>query len=425
MRVGSKNLICLVWFFYPALAMAQEKTVYTMEDLKIVAEQNNSKEFFQHYKDIRPSQRTEQWEKLLIQMGRNKVQNLKETPELTPEEFQLLLEVAQNPALKTDEVFQVDFQQVGSAYLDSCFLPAPTVVASSEDIAYCHQRLKKFWAASTQDFKTGYQIAKTLYHAEKILTEQESSQDKRLALRAGHSKQLSLLSYWLTPALKSSVSNVYCQEEWVQDYLWKQAHQIAKELELEENPELDLSFGKLASLDCWQIFQKLLLNELDSEDSQKKKTSYALLLKDQSLDVQDKDYIHILYLLGRPSSSDLFNFAWNTLKEISFDEKRRIRLMDRLAKLDPLPDQVLSSDDELKQRVLMSEFEKRFPEWPQHYRKTCLKYLQGEGDFPQGNPTIHCKKYYQLMKQAPKEIIPLSLLKPFEEYFTKPAADHP
>ena len=103
------------------------------------------------------------------------------------------------------------------------------------------------------------------------------------------------------------------------------------------------------------------------------------------------DFFHALYLLERPSQGELFNYAWNGIKELGSSPDRREDVMREMKKLDPLPDQLLGSLDQTKKRAILNHFKANFPEYLDFYNTQCTHFYSGKGSFPRGNPTMRCQ----------------------------------
>ncbi len=65
--------------------------------------------------------------------------------------------------------------------------------------------------------------------------------------------------------------------------------------------------------------------------------------------------------------------------------------MIELKKLDPLPDQIFASSDQIKKKAVTNHFKAHFPEYLDYYVDQCLNFYQGSLVFKNGNPTIRCQ----------------------------------
>jgi hypothetical protein len=146
-----------------------------------------------------------------------------------------------------------------------------------------------------------------------------------------------------------------------------------------------------------QIFEKL--NKTADIDCWKKITpkpgfkSFILKKYLGTLSRTEMDTYHLVYLLESPIPGEIFNESWNILKSLSRDHKRRQLVLSALKNLDPLPDQLISSESDTKKaETITAELSQNFPEYFDFYLRRCLSYFRGSGNFPDGNPTPNCKK---------------------------------
>jgi hypothetical protein len=194
---------------------------------------------------------------------------------------------------------------------------------------------------------------------------------------------------FLQVALKSPLSEFYCQKDFVLETLW---------VRLEEDyAKLGTSGDFLIKLD--QTLHPDCLPSLNKEArlriySPKRETDrelgYQILRSQAKADPRLMDFFQVIYLLERPSQGELFNLAWNRLKELGGSRIRREVVLDELRKLDPLPDQILASLDETKRRAILRHFRDHFPEFLDFYASQCIGFYGGKARFPNGNPTMNC-----------------------------------
>lgn len=397
-----KYLVLTIFFITTSLAQESAPTIkssYDLKDLQILANQRNYLEFFAHIFDMRPSQRDDNWKKLIRLTGIEYSDVILGEVTFDPSKFDILFAAAvQTAELKNDPVFQNSFFKNAQKYFSLCFAPSNLI---EENINTCKRKLSDLWnAIAPLDAKFSFFMAKLLRDSYLSLEAKKLAQVSSHAILAPHLSLQQLLKQWLTPAIKSSLSDIYCKEPWVQDYLLVEVKDLLINPELSKpGSEFSLLFSHIANRNCYLSWRDYLFDSLNSQDSELKKIAFQILRLDDGLEKGQKDFLHVMYLLQGPEKSDLFNYSWGTLKTISFDSTRRTAVLEKLKKLDPLPDQLFNAEDELKVKVLIKEFEVRFPEWLDYYAKTCLGYLKGEINNPNGNPTINCKKYYYYLKK--------------------------
>ena len=122
---------------------------------------------------------------------------------------------------------------------------------------------------------------------------------------------------------------------------------------------------------------------------------FKILVAKRELREEDKDFYYVLFILNGPRVGKTFNLAWNRMKELGENFSRRQKVLQRLLKLDPLPDAVVGTSGSDKRKTLLEFFSHHFPEYFNHYSKVCLNYLEGKGSFPQGNPTVRCRDFFR------------------------------
>ena len=101
------------------------------------------------------------------------------------------------------------------------------------------------------------------------------------------------------------------------------------------------------------------------------------------------------YILTTPVSGNLLNYAWNNLTELGKDFKQREEILKTLKNRSPLPGNLFSLRDKIRRETILKHLAKNFPEYIDLYSQTCLKFLKGDGDFPNGNPTAECDDLFQ------------------------------
>ena len=107
---------------------------------------------------------------------------------------------------------------------------------------------------------------------------------------------------------------------------------------------------------------------------------------------EEKELMMVHYLLQGPEIGPIFNESWKVIARMGEDSSKRESLLKQIKRLDPLPDKIFKGKDPLKEKTLFDLFYQNFPEYLSHYSETCLKYYQGKGVFPEGNPTMNCRQ---------------------------------
>lgn len=347
------------------------RTTYTLSDLEVLVGEENTKEFFEHAHDIRPSERQEAWKTMVSKMGDVYSRKILEKSEIEPQDFRNTEKLFEMSALKTDGIFKVRRGEIGLRYLKTC-LKAETP---------CWNDLKAFWEKDKTDADTAFKLAE-------------------LTINIPDSP----LATWnlLDVALKSPLSEFYCKKDFVMSALWGKIEIDYVKL----GPEGDLmtKIDHTIHPDCVPVLvseaRKRLYQPPKPFD---RELAYQILKSQMKADQEVTDFFFTVYLLDNPSQGELFNYSWNRVRELGGTVTRREKVLKTLKNLDPLPDAILGSLDQTKKRVVLNHFKTYFPEYLDFYTDECVKFYGGKGSFPSGNPTVHCQEFMN-SELAPKVI---------------------
>jgi hypothetical protein len=356
-------------------------TTYTLADLEVLAQDENYREFFAHALDVRPSERQDAWKAMVSKMGDVLSRNVLQKAVIDKADFQKMEELYSWTTLKADDVFRLRRQQIGLRYLKSCI----------KSTTPCWSELKTFWEVDKSDAETAFKLAELTHELEN-----------------------SPITSWslLAVSLKSPLSEFYCKKDFVMNALWGKIEIDYVKL----GPEGDLmaKIDETIHPDCVPILTAEARKRLFSPPRvMDRELSFQVLKSQLKADQFVTDFFYTVYLLDNPSQGELFNYSWNRVKELGGTIGRRERVLNKLRKLDPLPDAILSSLDETKKKVILKHFKAYFPEYLDHYTDQCLSFYGGKGSFPSGNPTINCQDFMS------SEIAPLIIddfkLKKYQE----------
>lgn len=352
-------LLTILLFLLPNVGFTD--TRYTMADLEALASDGAYKEFFAHALDIRPSERQEEWKNLVRKMGDLYSKDLGLKAELKKEDFLQLEKLFAWTPLKEDDLFRLRRKEIGLKYLRKCF----------KSDSPCWEELKVFWEKDKTDPELSYNLA--------LITQDLSSPQ---------------VTIWelLEVSLKSPLSEFYCKKDFVMNALWGKIEidyiRLGPEGDLMK--KIDLTIHP----DCTRVLVSEAQKRLFSPRNPSDRELAFTILKSQLKDTPAvQDFFYTVYLMETPSQGDLFNYAWNRISELGKSSNRRDAIMDKIRKLDPLPDGILASLDQTKKKVILAHMKKNFPEYMDHYTKQCILFYQGEGSFPSGNPTVNCQSF--------------------------------
>ncbi|MEI8347099.1 MAG: hypothetical protein WCG27_06515, partial [Pseudomonadota bacterium] len=184
----------------------------------------------------------------------------------------------------------------------------------------------------------------------------------------------------------------------VQNALWKKLSQLKRLYDANSQEQLLKEAEKLASADCWALLTAPLKELLKSQSSDTAELAYMTLKWKNAVSDQERDLYLFNYLLRAPANGPSLNEAWGNLIELGKNHNRREVLLEIVKKIDPLPDQLFSIEDDKKKKVMAQHLFEQFPEYVSYYAQTCRNYLKGKGEFPSGNPTVNCRDFYRLSK---------------------------
>ena len=169
---------------------------------------------------------------------------------------------------------------------------------------------------------------------------------------------------------------------------------------------------ELMNAKCWkEIVPKLKIAAFSRDESLRVPALSSLMAK-KALTPEEQDAALLFNLLENPVQGTLFNESWNLLDTFSRNPKRRQDCLRLLITHDPLPGKVFASPNIQKRNTLLERLSVDFPEYIDHYSKTCLDYMTGKKTFVNGNPTPHCRDLFSASKG--KTWVETSLQKKFE-----------
>jgi hypothetical protein len=353
----AKLLLLILILNSPVWARAE----YNLKDLEALAKEGSYKEFFEHALDVRPSERQENWKSMVSRMGDEIGRKVLENSEIDRKDFLKIEELFTWPSLKSDDVFKVRRQEIGINYLRKC-LKTETP---------CWSDFKNFWEKDKENPETAFKLAE-------------------LALN----KESSPVSTWnlLEVSLKSPLSEFYCKKDFVMNALWGKIE--IDYIKLGAEGDLMKKIDQTVHPDCLPTLISEAKNRLNRPSRiQDREIAYQILKSQSKADEALTDFFYTVYLLDNPAQGELFNYSWNRIRELGGTISRRERVLKKLKSLDPLPDELFSSLDETKKRVVLKHLKTYFPEYLDFYTDQCIKFYSGKGSFPQGNPTIHCQRF--------------------------------
>ncbi|MFN8369645.1 MAG: hypothetical protein U0T83_03360 [Bacteriovoracaceae bacterium] len=345
-------LILLSIFWMRSLFSQQ---IYSKADLEILEEQKNYEEFFLHARDILPQNRDFGWDEMVLRMGNSYIKTKLNEDQNNAIAYNFIESIYEWPTLKKDIDFNRLRVQFGIKYFQNCK-------------EKCLKDYSNFFNKNP-DGDLGLTLGKILN-----IYDTNLEYDKWNYFKA---------------AANSPFSAKLCLDETLKTNIIEKLSDL---VEHNAKPdEIELTINN----DCWKIIKAELREGLYSQSRNISLLSYTLLKIKLGLTLKEEQLFQVLFILNGPIIGKTFNESWNTLKKLSTDIKSREAILEELKKFDPLPGEVFKSFDTTKRKVIFKTLNDTFPEYLDFYAKTCLSYLKGTEKFPNGNPTVECKDFFQ------------------------------
>lgn len=353
-----KVLILIVLGF--SLGSLYGSELYTPADLEALVAEENHSEYLRHALEIRPSQRDGKWKTNTSRMADLKAKQILSRPKIEEADLSDIESLYEWPVLQNDDVFKLRRSQIGLRYFKTCLKNHP----------HCSRELIKFWRKNEDDPELGFAFAKL-----------------------GHEFALPRNIIWefLAPGLRSPISEFHCKDEWVMGEAWDKLAKI--HLELGAKGNFTQKIDSTLHPNCLPSLNTLAHKRLkDPETGLDRELAYSILAAQGKASEKVQDLFFTLYILENPSRGENFNLAWNRLSELGKYPERREKILGEIRSMTFLPDGIAESLDLKKKKVVLKHFKANFPEYLDHYLRSCLLFYGGKGPFPKGNPTQNCSQ---------------------------------
>lgn len=331
---------------------------YNLDDLSVLAAEGSHQEFLDHALDIRPSLRGQEWKSLVTKMAlKHANQALLQSP-LPKLTFQKTESLYRWPVLRQDDVYRARRIEIGVRYLKHCLNLADP----------CWEDLQSFWKEDSSDPDMAVSLAEMIKE-----------------------KKEAPYTLWtlLERPLKTTFSEFYCQRDFVMEALWEKLS--LDYLKLGEDGNFLTKVEETIHADCLpRLVSEAKARVVSPKKSGDRELGFEILKSTGKADQELQDFFYTLYLLERPSQGELMNLAWNNLIQLGKSSDRREKVMEQIKNLDPLPDTIMGSMDEIKRRVVIRHLKANFPEYIDFYSEQCVSYYGGTKKFLKGNPTMKC-----------------------------------
>lgn len=313
---------------------------YSMADLEFLTVEKNVDEFFQHYLDIRPSERKERWKELVQTMSIEWINRLMREKNYARTTLREINKRSDLYPFRDDEHFLFKKNQFLNQYFDQCFQKKET---------NCTEDLRHSLSLAIKDSEWAYQFIKK--HQKSLAPEE--------------------LYKLFSIIYKSSDAMVFCQKTDLSQWVIKKISED-KARNIKKAESLESYISKSCSVKMYeatkeQLFEGRRLYRLDLYEYFK---SYKLIQK------SDEELFYIIFTLDSPEIGDTLNLAWSFIQTLAEDYPKRMLLLERLKKLKTLPGEtVFQGPGYDRHLAIIKLFKTNFPEYLDLYAENCLKSL--------------------------------------------------
>lgn len=372
----------------PSIKTTSNQT-YELKDLAILESEKNYEEFFLHARDLAPQKRDKNWNDMVTSMARSFARYLVNNNFIDENNFKFIEQLHKWPILNKDEFFTRDRNSIGKIYLEKCY----TKSKYKDDKCLLHTL--NFWRKDPHYPELGLELAKL---GREYMSKNDLLKQMDLNTLVGKKTELSfrMLEFYL-PALESPLSEFYCKRSEIKKLIVNEIFGLSTQ---KSERGLKKFITSTIHDDCWLNVKNWMNDYIRTNDQFYKDAAYKTLSLREDLSTELEDIYLLSYILEYPSPGELFNHSWNMLQSVSRNIKRRELLLKNIKQIDPVPDNVFSSDNSLKKSTILAQIALNFPEFMDYYSSSCLSFLEGKKSFVKGNPTLHCKDFYNLSKKG-------------------------
>ncbi|MBF0360582.1 MAG: hypothetical protein HQK49_06205 [Oligoflexia bacterium] len=387
------NLITLIIQFSVAVSYA-ETLLYTINDLRILEQEKNYQEFFQHARDVRPEGRDEDWKNMVNFMAESYIYDQMKKKIIDGESIKFLNSLLEWPTLKGNQFFLEGRGKLGIKY----FKARLSELGKDKEI---FKEIISFWELNKEAPKLGLEFMK-------LIIENRNTSFNTIDPFT-----------FIEKGMGSELGGIVCKDENAKKYIIKHLFEVL--LKEDDNNKLAAYIQKKMSPSCWtpisEELKEMLTSQIQIDKPQNQLNAYRLLkAKGTAISSSEEEFFLVLFILQAPINGSVMNSAWNELKKLGKDYQLRSQLFERIKKLDPLPGKSFAIFSEERKRVILDHIHQNFPEYMDYYAKTCLDYLKGQKNFVNGNPTPYCKDLFNsASKFESKNWVDSQLTKSYKE----------
>lgn len=353
--------------------------LYNLEDLKALSTNSEYVEFFQHIYDIRPSQRNEEWKKLVSKNINDYLKQLIKNKEYKISFLATLIRLNKFELINNDEILTLYSNDFSKGLLKQC------QKKPHQELLNCFIPIHTFWSTTNKDKDLGVELAKAHNQLFKQINKFSNI----------NKEKVNSISIWslIRPAVESQLGDIYCDQDFVQEQLMQKLYQVHLQ---DKNEKLNFNYF---SRKCLKSLRPRISKLLNSKNQLDRELALNILNSTQTISKVELNLYHLTYLLDSPQKGDKFNNSWAKILNISKDAQLREKLINGLDTKDFLPDELLNNPDTKLVETIYGLLESSFPEYIDFYYKQCLDFYSGAKKFDRGNPTLNCLKFIRLGKR--------------------------
>ena len=373
----TKTLVVFILLLSSSLFSSEN--LYNIADLEILFKEKSCHELLTHAKDIRPTNRSSLWKKMVNSCTQIKIKQLIETKSYTEKKFKELTILKSWKSISANQVFTHLYEQYATEIFKKCY-------QTNKDRT-CQDRTYDFWNQSTKSPQLAYGLI------DQLLKVEDTDHDSWIIME---------------PIVNGAISTIYCREQFIQKNIINKIEKIFKN---SPNNFISLINEKINNNCQQQLIPVLKKNLYQKSNPWKKESAYLLLTELGKITEKEKKVFLFRYILSSPVSGNLLNYAWSNLTNLGQNFKDRKMVLSELEKLTFLPGKLFSLNDKSRKEIILKHLSKNFPEYIDLYSQTCVNFLKGNGDFPLGNPTAECAELFLENKNMIQE----HLLKSYQQ----------
>lgn len=331
-----RHTLSLFLFFICTAAIAEN--LYSMADLELLAEKKAYKEYFKHTFDIKPSSRTEYWEKLLVSTTDQFISEQISSGLFTRKNFLTIENIFKWPWLHDNLQVKNLRDKFGINYFKRCF--------GFENKTQCKSELDVFIKSSPIGPLTSYNVG--------IIVQENIPSIKS-----------SELWPYFKLVTQSTLGSKYCSQKPLNKILLEK---LAMNL---TSPDKFLTLSK----DCWESYVPFLEKSLIGEYQYLKDISFKILKKYKKLSNESRESYYLSYILNEPKVGPRLNISWNLLETYGTNYKKRESIISKLKSNSTLNNKTLFNLT-LRKKAIIKLLSKNFPEYINLHTRNCLdKYV--------------------------------------------------